>query len=240
RPVARAPAVPADPPPVYGSNTAAALKSRQLGSCCTPRITFWISCALGWVVWAFAVGAAADNSWLVAVDLAAGDEEVLDSCSSSDSTFCNNYKAFTAMQFVAVVLVSVAMALLMVAPFRPAKAGCGSVHALGLAGGILMAAFSFFQMLAFVLMIVIEKELDNVGDSFNGYDAKLGSTFGVAVVATLLGMFQAGSVLAFVRSSGDGPFFKCFHDCMAMNTDPNAAVRGGYGGGGGTHQQQQQ
>lgn len=34
--------------------------------------------------------AAADNSWLVAVDLAAGDEEVLDSCSSSDSTFCNN------------------------------------------------------------------------------------------------------------------------------------------------------
>lgn len=72
-------------------------------------------------------------------------------------------KAFTAMQFVAVVLVSVAMALLMVAPFRPAKAGCGSVHALGLAGGILMAAFSFFQMLAFVLMIVIEKELDNGG-----------------------------------------------------------------------------
>lgn len=72
-------------------------------------------------------------------------------------------KAFTAMQFIAVVLVSVAMVLLTIAAFRPAKAGCGSSHDLGLVGGIVMGVFAFFQMLAFVLMIMIEKEIDNGG-----------------------------------------------------------------------------
>lgn len=71
------------------------------------------------------------------------------------------------MQFIAVVLVSIAMVVLMVAIFRPAKVGCGSSHDLGLAGGVIMSVFALFQMLAFVLMIVIEKEIDN-GGSFGG------------------------------------------------------------------------
>lgn len=76
----------------------------------------------------------------------------------------------------------------------------------------------------------------------SGYDAKLGATFGVAVVATLFGMFQAGSVLTFARSAGDGPFFKCFHNCISMTNDTNTAVSGdgGAGGDGAMNQQQQQ
>lgn len=61
-------------------------------------------------------------------------------------------------------------------------------------------------------------------------DYELGGTFAVAVIATLLGIVDAVLILAFARSSGDGPFFKCVHDCMTMNNDPNAAVHGGYGG----------
>ncbi|CAM9424719.1 unnamed protein product [Scytosiphon promiscuus] len=137
------------------------------------------------------------------------------------------------MQVIAVILVSVAMVVQMIAIFRPASDRCCSVKALALAGGILMAAFAFFQMLAFILVIAIEKELD-IG---SWYDAKLGPTFGVAVVACLMGMVQAAAVLTFARSAGNGPAYKCCYDCMSANQDPNrAAVKGG----GDPHYQQQQ
>lgn len=57
------------------------------------------------------------------------------------------------------------MVVQMIAIFRPASGQCCSVKALALAGGILMAAFAFFQMLAFILVVVIEKEIDD-GEGF--------------------------------------------------------------------------
>lgn len=70
-------------------------------------------------------------------------------------------KAFTAMQFIAAVVVSVSMVLFTLALFRPAAGlKCCSVKSLAIAAGSLMIAFAFFEMLAFVLIIVIEKELD--------------------------------------------------------------------------------
>ncbi|CAM9615930.1 unnamed protein product [Ectocarpus sp. 8 AP-2014] len=214
----------------------AANQAARSGPCCTPRLTFWISCALGWVVWVFAVAASADDKWakIDGFDIGAGDEDILDDCDSSDDV-CSLYKAFTAMQFIAAVVVSVSMVLFTLALFRPAAGlKCCSVKSLAIAAGSLMMAFAFFEMLAFVLIIVIEKELD--GESSAGFDsgeADLGATFGVAVVAVVLGVVQAVSVLTFARSSGDGPFFKCFNECMTMNNAPHAAAVP-------TQQQQQQ
>ncbi|CAM9097836.1 unnamed protein product, partial [Hapterophycus canaliculatus] len=231
RPAARAPAEVPELPPAYGSNPSAsrnayapgqpAPSASRSGPCCTPRLTFWLSCALGWIVWAFAVVASAHDAWIEVWDYGyrALDEELLDSCDSS-SEVCDLYKAFSAMQAIAVLLVSIAMIVQMIALFRPAKGRCCSVKALALAGGSLMVAYAFFQMLAFVLVIVIEKELDDGEGGFSYSDANLGSTFGVAVVACVLGMVQAASILAFARSAGDGPAYKCCHECMSLNNDP--------------------
>ena len=62
----------------------------------------------------------------------------------------------------------------------------------------------------------------------------------MAVIACILAMVQAGAVFVFARSSGDGLFYSCCHQCMAMNVDPNAAVGGGGGGAWGGQQQQPQ
>jgi len=47
--------------------------------------------------------------------------------SEPDSKFCDNFEAFSAMQFIAVVLASVAMVVLMVTPFRPKAGKCCSI-----------------------------------------------------------------------------------------------------------------
>lgn len=49
-------------------------------------------------------------------------------------------------------------------------------------------------------------------------DPKLGFTFGMATAAVLLAMLQAGVIVVFARESGDGPFYKCIHNCMGMNS----------------------
>lgn len=65
------------------------------------------------------------------------------------------------MQFVAVLLVSFAMVVFMATFFRPATGGgCCTVKTVAFIGTGLMAGFALFQMLAFVLVIVIEKDLD--------------------------------------------------------------------------------
>lgn len=65
------------------------------------------------------------------------------------------------MESFAILLVSIAMLMQMIALFRPASGRCCSVKALALAGGIIMAAYAFLQMVAFVLVIVMEKEYDD-------------------------------------------------------------------------------
>lgn len=70
------------------------------------------------------------------------------------------------------------------------------------------------------------------------FDAKLGGTFAVAVIACILGVVHAAATYTFARSAGDGLFYRCSHECMAMNNDTNAAVGSG-GGGAWTNSQQQ-
>lgn len=78
------------------------------------------------------VQAAADNNWIEDTSLAAGDENVLQGCddldsAEDDSDFCDYFRAFTAMQLIAVLLASFSMVVYMVAPFRPRAGKCGSV-----------------------------------------------------------------------------------------------------------------
>lgn len=44
--------IPLSPPCRARNGTKQAARS---GPCCTPRLTFWICCALGWVIWVFAI-----------------------------------------------------------------------------------------------------------------------------------------------------------------------------------------
>lgn len=83
---------------------------------------------------------------------------------------------------------------------------------------------------ATVVVFFMPRLRSDFNSGFGFGEADLGATFGLAVVAVVLGVVQAVSVLTFARSSGDGPFFKCFNECMAMN---NAAAVP-------TQQQQQQ
>lgn len=79
------------------------------------------------------------------------------------TTFSLADKAFTAMQFIATIIISVCMVVLMVALFRPKVAGCCSSKALLLAGGLMMAVFALFQLLAIILAVGVEKKLDAFG-----------------------------------------------------------------------------
>lgn len=65
------------------------------------------------------------------------------------------------MQFMAVLLISIAMVVFMLTLFRPSSGGCCSVKTVAMVGAGLMVGFAFCQMLAFVLMIVIEKDADS-------------------------------------------------------------------------------
>lgn len=57
----------------------------------------------------------------------------------------------------------------------------------------------------------------------DGFDARLGGTFAVAVIACVLGVVHAAAIFIFARSAGDGLFYQCCHECMAMNNESNAA-----------------
>lgn len=86
------------------------------------------------------------------------------------------------MQFIAVLLVSFAMVVFVLTLFRPARGGCCSVKTVAVIGASLMTGFAFFQMLAFVLMIVIEKDLD--GECVCAGSGLENPRFGVAASAT--------------------------------------------------------
>ncbi|CAN0071672.1 unnamed protein product [Pylaiella littoralis] len=224
RPVESVPAGVLPPPPAYGSNKGVPLQPMPPGSCCaccSPRVLFWVACALGWVVWIFAVAASADDHWVLVgsePSFAAGDPEYLD---CSDDRACSLYKGFTAMQIIAVVLASVAMVVLMVAPCRPARRGCCSPKSLVMANGGLMIGFVITQLIAFSLVIGIKEETNSY------YGVKFGGTFGVAIVAVLLGVGQVMFACAFGCSSSDGLPLMCCYDPTPSNHVSNVAVSGG-------------
>ena len=64
-------------------------------------------------------------------------------------------KAFTAMQFIAVILCSIAMVVLMPTLFWPAGGGCFGVKTAAMIGASLMIGFALCQMLAILLVIII-------------------------------------------------------------------------------------
>ncbi|CAN0411068.1 unnamed protein product, partial [Laminaria digitata] len=133
---------------------------------------------------------------------------------------------FSALQFLAVSVATASVLFLVVALFRPAAGKYCSTYSLGIAAGTLMAMYALFQMLAFVIVVIIEKTETNFGATVE--DPELGATFGVAAAGVLLGMLQAGVVLVFARGSGDGPFYNCIPNSTgALTPARSASVNGG-------------
>ena len=62
------------------------------------------------------------------------------------------------------------------------------------------------------------------GKEVSYQDFDLGSTFIVSVITSFLGVVQSVMTFTFAPSSGDGPFFKCCHECVTFKHDPGTAV----------------
>ncbi|CAB1118333.1 unnamed protein product [Ectocarpus sp. CCAP 1310/34] len=162
---------------------------------CTPRLTFWVIAASSWLVWIFAVSAAADDKWIKDNGqgdwLAAGEDPVLNLCDGLDDaadddllatdeykdfvSICDLYRAFTAMQMLATIVCSVSVLLLALAFFRPEAGKCASTRTLAFVGGALMATYALFQLVAVVLAAVLAQEFDNLPNDddtsyLSGYD----------------------------------------------------------------------
>lgn len=71
------------------------------------------------------------------------------------------------MQFAATVTCSIAVALLGLAAFRPAVAGCASVKSLATAGGMLLITYAVLQLGTAVLAFFLERELEDIGEYNN-------------------------------------------------------------------------
>ncbi|CAN0071470.1 unnamed protein product [Pylaiella littoralis] len=225
QPVASYPGAAPGLAPAYDNSTANTLESRpsvSSGDCCSPRVAFWVAFVLGWVVWGLAVVASTDNHWLELGGipfLAAGDQDILD-CESG--FLCIAFKGFTAAQFIAVGLASIALVVLMFAPFVPAGRGCCSPKSLVSANSGLMIGFVIFQILATAFVIGIREHISSIVSDSYSYGLTYGGTFVVAVVAILLGILQVVFARVFGCSSGDGPSLMCCHDTTASNHDPTA------------------
>lgn len=79
--------------------------------------------------------------------------------------------AFTTMQLIGSLVVTVCVALLMIAAFRPGASGCCNTPGLGFAGGYLMVLYAVCQIFAFALVIAIAKRQDDYGKKHNTYGA---------------------------------------------------------------------
>lgn len=64
------------------------------------------------------------------------------------------------MQIIATILCSVAVVMFTAMLFRPEEGGFGSVKFLGMIAIILMGLYAFFQMIAFSLVVGLEKDYD--------------------------------------------------------------------------------
>lgn len=199
------------------------------------RIFFWIAAGLAWAIWALAVTAAGHDEWLVTGSgddigceggLGPGDGFWFDVCDSIDDfdddfadefdTLCGLYRGFTAGQFIATGVCSVAVALLAVAAFRPAVAGRASVKPLVTAGGVLLIVFYVVQVVAAVLAYFLLEEFDYVfnemlsaSTSTSAIDFELGLTFWLVVAALLLALFISAALLLSAKHAGNGPLNGC-------------------------------
>lgn len=78
-------------------------------------------------------------------------------------------RGFTAAQFAATAACSIAVALLTLAVFRPAVAGCASVKSLARAGGVILIVYAIFQLGAAVLAHFLAKEFERVCEYNNQF-----------------------------------------------------------------------
>ncbi|CAM9802644.1 unnamed protein product [Ascophyllum nodosum] len=183
--------------------------------CCGPF--YWISAFLGWVVWVFSVSAVADGAWMEGSTREYGvDSRVFEeTCSNSLgniylATACIAYEYFTVCQRFSTFSCSVAVLLYTISFFRPAEAPHGSAQALGLVGGIFMTIAAFFQMLACLFAdetITEVNEFMQLGDNDGDEVLTRGPTYGVGIIALLLGVINAIVVFVSYRHGGDGPIF---------------------------------
>ncbi|CAM9367424.1 unnamed protein product, partial [Hapterophycus canaliculatus] len=150
------------------------------------------------LTWVFAVSAAANNSSLSALGF----------CNSlflDDDTWdelCNLSKAWQAFQFIATILVSFTLIVVVVAAFAAAP----KTGKLGFVVGIMLAVFAVFQLIAFAILVSYSSKLNDL--TYGTYSYFATRPLAVAMIACLLGAFGAAIILYFRRratTDQDGP-----------------------------------
>ncbi|CAM9744844.1 unnamed protein product [Ectocarpus sp. 12 AP-2014] len=123
----------APPPPAYSGEGG---KRQNPGAYWGYWIVLFVTAIFTWI---FAVAAAADDAWIEDFSKAG----LGDSCDGYD--FCGLYKAATAFQYLATIVISVVLVVVVVAAFMPAPV----TGKLGLAVGIMLFVFAVFELIAF-------------------------------------------------------------------------------------------
>eukprot|EP00752_Nemacystus_decipiens_P010840 g9638.t1 len=199
------------PPPAYSGDKAPPPSYHAQQGEAKNQTVYWVfwGVLFGTVItWIFTVAAAADDAWFKYAGVTFGSFE--EDCLSDygDEEFCSYYTGAKAFQVLAALMVSFTLIAVVVAAFMPAPV----TGKLGLASGIMLTLHAVFQLIAFSLMAAfLDKYLSS---------ADLGPTFGVAVVAWLLGTTGAVVSLALLRratAEQDGPFRACMSKAGGAN-----------------------
>eukprot|EP00903_Cladosiphon_okamuranus_P005718 g5677.t1 len=195
------------------------------------RVCFWLTAGCAWVVLGLAITASAHDEWVrervggaTILEYGPGDSKIFDVCDTFEGSFvvdeefgtvCALYRAFTWVQYIATVMCSIAVAVLTLAAFLPAAVGCCSwVKSLSVIGGVFMIFFVLLQLTAVLLVYfyveIGEKttndEFDSgtfFGDSLE-YEYEFRTTFWIAAVGLVLGLFTSVGERIFVEGGDSG------------------------------------
>eukprot|EP00903_Cladosiphon_okamuranus_P015922 g14707.t1 len=160
---------------------------------------YWGSLFATPIIWVFAMVGAASDAWdgVNSYNLADASD-----CHSSWGKTCDMLTTAQAFQYMAIILVTVVLVLVVVAACMAAPIS----QKLGLAAGIMLAVVSVCEMITFAMMA------QAISDFNEYHDIEHGAAFGLAITAWILSMAAAIAVLVLRRGVAcgqDGPFRHC-------------------------------
>ncbi|CAN0051961.1 unnamed protein product [Scytosiphon promiscuus] len=151
------------------------------------------------LTWVFSVTAASHSSGVSTV-YACGSSSFFDN--EDLDTICNLSKAWKAFQYMATILLSFTLVLVIFTAFAPAP----KTGKLGLGVSSMLAVFAVLQLIAFAVMAAYSSKMNDLTSGLYNYVAT--RTLAVSMIACLLGLFGAAVTLYLRRratTDQDGP-----------------------------------
>ncbi|CAN0143303.1 unnamed protein product [Pylaiella littoralis] len=200
------------PAPAYGAQQAGTRNTRVY------KVYWGVLFGVTILTWIFAVAASAHGGLLMA-----GSSSALgfqDDCDLlfygvDDSSICKTFDAAKAFQYLAAILISLILVLVLVAAFMSAP----RTEKFGLVTGVSLAVYAVFQLIAFALMLAFANKVP--------LDLTAGPTAGLAIVAWIFGTVEAAVTLIYFKratTDQDGPFRRCMPSGAGTTAGGNATA----------------